>query len=112
MENNYDVVIVGAGTAGLMLARELGKQKRKTLVLERKTNLLEFSFNTLGSFINLDDFDLTENVVAQKIDTCTFHSLQVYHLFLPRFTPFRVDYPLTLESMDIRCCVHLPPECL
>lgn len=77
MENNYDVVIVGAGTAGLMLARELGKQKRKTLVLDRKTNLLEFSFNTLGSFINLDDFDLTENVVAQKIDTCTFHSKNI-----------------------------------
>lgn len=74
---NYDVVIVGAGTAGLMLARELGKLKYKTLVLERKTNLLEFSFNTLGSFINLEDFGLTKNVVAQEIDTCTFHSKNI-----------------------------------
>lgn len=70
----FDVVIVGGGTAGLMLAREFGKAKRKTLVLDRKDNLLEFSFNTLGSFINLDDFDLTENVVAQKIDLVTFRS--------------------------------------
>ena len=74
---NYDVVIVGAGTAGLMLARELGKLKYTTLVLDRKTNLLEFSFNTLGSFINLDDFGMSKNVVAQEIDTCTFHSKHI-----------------------------------
>lgn len=72
--NTFDVVIIGGGTAGLMLARELGKSKRKTLVLDRRSSLLEFSFNTLGSFINLKDFDLTENVVAQKIDLVTFRS--------------------------------------
>ncbi len=72
--NTFDVVIVGGGTAGLLLARELGKSKRKVLVLDRRSNLLEFSFNTLGSFIKLKDFDLTENVVAQKIDQVTFRS--------------------------------------
>lgn len=71
---NYDVIIVGGGTAGLLLARELGKHKHKTLVIDRKENLLEFSFNTLGSFINLSDFNLSENVVAQKIDTAVVHS--------------------------------------
>lgn len=71
---NYDVVIVGAGTAGLMLSRELGKKKVKTLVLDRRKDLLNFTFNTLGSFINLDDFNLTENVVAQEISTAVLHS--------------------------------------
>ena len=33
---NFDVVIVGGGTAGLMLARELGKLKHKVLILDRK----------------------------------------------------------------------------
>lgn len=70
----FEVVIVGAGTAGLMLARELGRLKHKTLVVDRKKNLLEFSFNTLGSFINLDQFELSENVVAQNIDTISLHS--------------------------------------
>jgi digeranylgeranylglycerophospholipid reductase len=74
MNHNFDVVIVGAGTAGLLLARELGKSKRKVLLLDRRKNLLEFSFNTLASFIDLDKFDLTHNVVAQDIDTVTFHS--------------------------------------
>jgi len=49
----FDVVIIGGRTAGVILARELGKFKRKTLVLDRKKDLLEFSFNTLGSFLNL-----------------------------------------------------------
>ena len=49
----FDVVILGVGTAGLILDRELGKFKLKTLVLDRKKDLLEFSFNTLGSFLNL-----------------------------------------------------------
>lgn len=71
---NFDVVIIGGGTAGLILARELGKFKRKTLVLDRKKDLLEFSFNTLGSFLNLKEFGLTTDVVAQEIATISFHS--------------------------------------
>ncbi len=70
----FDVVIIGGGTAGLMLARELSKKKRKTLIVDRRNDLLDFSFNTLGSFIDLEEFDFTENVVAQKIDTLTIYS--------------------------------------
>ncbi|QTE24420.1 NAD(P)/FAD-dependent oxidoreductase [Polaribacter cellanae] len=75
--NSFDVVIIGGGTAGLMLARELGKFKRSTLVLDRKDNLLEFSFNTLGSFMKVEDFDLSKNVIAQKTDTLVFQSKNI-----------------------------------
>jgi predicted Rossmann fold flavoprotein len=34
-ESNYDVIVLGAGAAGLMCAIEAGKRKRRTLVLER-----------------------------------------------------------------------------
>jgi len=51
-----------------MAARELGKKKIKTLVLDRNDDILKFQFNTLGSFIKLEDFGLTENVVARPID--------------------------------------------
>lgn len=72
--NKFDVVIVGGGTAGLILAREFCKLKRKTLVVDRKDNLLEFSFNTLASFMDLKEFDLSENVVAQKIKSAVLYS--------------------------------------
>ncbi|MGB0879975.1 MAG: lycopene cyclase family protein [Polaribacter sp.] len=74
MNDTFDVVIIGGGTAGLILARELGKLKHKTLILDRKDNLLEVSFNTLGSFMNVSDFDLSKNVVAQEIDTIVFYT--------------------------------------
>jgi digeranylgeranylglycerophospholipid reductase len=77
MNSDFEVVIIGGGTAGLILARELGKRKRKTLLLDRKKELLEFSFNTLGSFMNLKDFNLTEAVIAREINKITFHSSNV-----------------------------------
>jgi digeranylgeranylglycerophospholipid reductase len=73
----YDVVIVGGGTAGLLLARELSKLKHTVLLVDRKKDLLTFSFNTLGSFLNLEQFGLTHNVVAQDIDTIALHSKRV-----------------------------------
>ncbi|MGB8010387.1 MAG: NAD(P)/FAD-dependent oxidoreductase [Terriglobales bacterium] len=35
MNQKFDVIILGAGAAGLMCAREAGKRRRRTLVLER-----------------------------------------------------------------------------
>lgn len=72
--NNYDVIIVGAGGAGLMLARELGRNKISTLLLDRKEDLLDFSFYTLGSFMKPGDFDLSDNVIAQDINKAVIHS--------------------------------------
>ncbi|WP_026705874.1 FAD-dependent monooxygenase [Flavobacterium soli] len=80
MENKkYDVIIVGAGGAGLMLAREMGRKKRKTLLLDRKTDLLNLSFKTLGSFMDIKEFDLSPDVVATEINKVTLYSKNVKH---------------------------------
>lgn len=65
---SYDVIIVGGGGAGLILARELSNKKLKVLIIDLKKDLLDFSFYTLASFINLKEFNLTDSVVAQNID--------------------------------------------
>lgn len=44
------------------------------MLLERKADLLDFSFYTLGSFINLEEFDLTKDVVAQQLDEGILYS--------------------------------------
>ena len=101
---SFDVVIVGGGTAGLMLARELGKLKHKVLILDRKKNLLEFSFNTLGSFLKVEDFGLSENVIAQKIDTAAIHSKYFKHNI--KGEAFILDKKLVhkelLDSLDMK----------
>ncbi len=74
---NYDVIIVGAGGAGLMLARELGIKKRKVLLLDRKTDLLNLSFRTLGSFMDINEFHLSQDVVAADINKIILYSKNI-----------------------------------
>lgn len=73
----YDVIIVGAGGAGLMLARELGNKKRNVLLLDRKTDLLSLSFKTLGSFMDVQEFDLSQDVVAADITKVILYSKSI-----------------------------------
>lgn len=110
----YEVVIVGAGTAGLMLARELGNQNHKVLILDRKMNLLEFSFNTLGSFIDIEKFGFTENVVAQKIDAITIYSKHVKESV--KINGYTLDKrkvheeliaSLNMDFVDIKLGIHI-----
>lgn len=75
--DQYEVIIVGAGGAGLMTARMLGQQKRKVLLIDRKSDLLNVPFKTLGSFIVLDEFGLSSNVVAADINKATIHSKRI-----------------------------------
>lgn len=70
----YDVIIVGGGGAGLMLARELSKKKHSVLIIDQKKDLLDFSFYTLASFIDLKKFNLSNNVVANNIDEVIIES--------------------------------------
>lgn len=74
MGNNYDVIIVGAGSAGLMTARTLGNLKCSVLLIDRKVDLLNLPFQTLGSFIDINEFDLTRNVIASDINKATIYS--------------------------------------
>jgi len=74
MKYNYDVVIIGAGIAGLSVASFLSSKKIKVGLLELKNNPLKLTFFTLGSFLDFKKYHLPEKVVASYIKKCVFHT--------------------------------------
>lgn len=71
----YDVIIVGAGLAGLQCARLLGRQGVRVLLVDRKDSLKE-SIHTTGIFVRrtLEDFDLPNNCLGPPIRHVTLYS--------------------------------------
>ena len=74
---HFDIVIIGAGCAGLMTAQLLAKQNLSVALLDRKKDLLDLSFLTLGSFMDIKTYGLSEKVVASKINKGSFFSKNV-----------------------------------
>ena len=64
----YDVIIVGAGLAGLQCARLLGRQGLHVLLVDRKPSL-DHSIHTTGIFVRrtLEDFDLPEDCLGPPV---------------------------------------------
>lgn len=73
----FDVVIIGAGCAGLMSAQLLAKKNLSVALIDGKKDLLDLSFLTLGSFMNINDYGLSERVIASKIDKGSFYSTRL-----------------------------------
>jgi flavin-dependent dehydrogenase len=72
---HYDVVIVGAGLAGLQLARLLSRQDIHVLLVDRKP-AIEKSIHTTGIFVRrtLEDFDIPEDCLGPAIQDVTLYS--------------------------------------
>ncbi len=71
---HFDIVVIGAGCAGLMTAQLLAKKNYSVALLDRKKDLLNLSFLTLGSFMDINKYGLSEKVIASKIETGAFYS--------------------------------------
>ncbi|HET6671001.1 MAG TPA: NAD(P)/FAD-dependent oxidoreductase [Pyrinomonadaceae bacterium] len=71
----YDVVIVGAGLAGLQCSRLLGRAGLKVLLIDRKERLSD-SIHTTGIFVRrtLEDFDIPEDCLGSPVRQVTLHS--------------------------------------
>lgn len=72
---NYDVVIIGAGLAGLQCARLLGARGAKVLLVDRKTDLAK-GIHTTGIFVRktLEDFDFPAGSLGKAIKNVTLYS--------------------------------------
>src|SRR6267154_6315147 len=72
---NYDVVIVGAGLAGLQCSRLLGRNGLRVLLVDQKTTL-DQSIHTTGIFVRrtLEDFDFPADCLGPPVRHVTLYS--------------------------------------
>jgi flavin-dependent dehydrogenase len=72
---NYDVVIIGAGLAGLQCARLLGNRGLAVLLVDRKETL-DASIHTTGIFVRrtLEDFDIPADCLGPAVRHVSFYS--------------------------------------
>ena len=72
---HYDVIIVGAGLAGLQCARLLARRDLNVLLVDRK-NSLDTSIHTTGIFVRrtLEDFDFPADCLGPVVRDVTLYS--------------------------------------
>jgi flavin-dependent dehydrogenase len=73
--DQYDVVIIGAGLAGLQCARQLGRDGLSVLLVDRKASLAD-SIHTTGIFVRrtLEDFEFPEDCLGPPVRHVTLYS--------------------------------------
>lgn len=67
----YDLIIVGAGPAGLTLAHELAPTKKRILLIDKKKNHADLQYRTSGSFLDLKQW----NIPAKTYQNVTHASM-------------------------------------
>jgi len=60
---NYNLIIIGAGLAGLTLVERLSNSNLKILLLDKKKNAEDVQYITSGSFINPNDWGLPISIL-------------------------------------------------
>jgi flavin-dependent dehydrogenase len=72
---NYDVIVIGAGLAGLQTARLLGERGARVLLVDRKS-ALDKSIRTTGIFVRrtLEDFALPPDCLGPPVRHVTLYS--------------------------------------
>ena len=104
----YDVTIVGAGLAGLHLARLLAESGLRVALADRKRFLGE-SIHTTGIFVRktLEDFDLPQDCLGPAIREVTLFSPRLKRIRLAsKHDEFRIGRMRLLYDRLLKRCMH------
>ena len=93
----YDLIIVGAGPAGMCLARELTGSRLRILILDKKKNAEDVAYNTSGSFINPKNWNLPD-YIFHPINRLYFSSKN--KLIIKEENSFVIDRKKLLSFME------------
>jgi flavin-dependent dehydrogenase len=104
---SFDVVVVGAGLAGLQVTRQLARGGARVLLADRK-NSLEDSVHTTGIFVRrtLEDFDLPRDCLGPPVRKVRLYSPARRALELEsRHEEFRVGRMGRLYARMLEECI-------
>lgn len=104
----FDVVIIGAGLAGLQCARLLSRQGAKILLVDRKNDLTK-GVHTTGIFVRktLEDFDFPAGTLGKAVRRVTLYSPRLRAINLEsEKDEFRVGKMGFLYESFLRDCVE------
>jgi flavin-dependent dehydrogenase len=108
----YDVVIIGAGLAGLQCARLLGRSAFRVLLVDRKRSL-DQSIHTTGIFVRrtLEDFAIPEDCLGPGISDVTLYSPARRSMELKsKYPEFRIGRMGALYNQYLTQCLHAQVE--
>ena len=105
--DNYDVIIIGAGLAGLQCARLLARKGLRLLLVDRK-NSLDQKIHTTGIFVRrtLLDFDIPDDCLGPPIRHVTLYSPALRSMeFVSEHDEFRVGRMGQLYQRYLQQCL-------
>ncbi len=106
---NYDVTIIGAGLAGLFLARKLAEGDATVLLVDRKDDLTK-GVHTTGIFVRktFEDFAFPENSLGRPIKHVALYSPSLRKLEMQSKDPeFRVGRMSLIYKSMLEECIEL-----